>query len=133
MTATATGNPPLGQAAPPEPAPVRRRRRIRLPRASTTPGKLQLVEVALVVLCLAWGALAAFTISQHASAASNVGGTSEPISLDAQQMYQSLADAAVTVSTGYLYGRIGPFADRQRYQRDIAIAAADLRAVTSAN
>jgi len=48
-------------------------------------------------------------------------------------MYQSLADADVTVSTGYLYGRIGPFADRQRYQRDIAIAAADLRAVTSAN
>src|SRR5579862_4183376 len=133
MTATATGNPPLGQAAPPEPAPVRRRRRIRLPRASTTPGKLQLVEVALVVLCLAWGALAAFTISQHASAASNVAGTSEPISLDAQQMYQSLADADVTVSTGYLYGRIGPFAGRQRYQRDIAIAAADLQAVTSAN
>jgi hypothetical protein len=133
MTATATGNPPLGQAPPPEPALVRRRRRIRLPRASTTPGKLQLVEVALVVLCLAWGALAAFTISQHASAASNVAGTSEPISLDAQQMYQSLADADVTVSTGYLYGRIGPFADRQRYQRDIAIAAADLQAVTSAN
>jgi hypothetical protein len=133
MTATATGNPPLGQAAPPEPAPVRRRRSIRLPRASTTPGKLQLVEVALVVLCLAWGALAAFAISQHASAARNVAGTSEPISLDAQQMYQSLADADVTVSTGYLYGRIGPFADRQRYQRDIAIAAADLRAVTSAN
>ena len=69
---------------------------------------MKLVEVALVVLCLAWGALAAFTISQHASATSNVAGTSEPISLDAQQMYQSLADADVTASAGYLYGRTPP-------------------------
>lgn len=133
MTATVTGNPPRGQPAPPGPAPVRRRRRIGLPRASTTPGKLQLIEAALVVLCLAWGALAAFTISQHVSAAGNVAGTSEPISLDAQQMYQSLADADVTVSTGYLYGRIEPFADRQRYLRDIAVASADLQAVTGAS
>ena len=86
-----------------------------------------------MALCLAWGALAAFTVSQHASAADNVAASSEPISLDAQQMYQSLADADVTVSTAYLYGRIGPFADRQRYQRDIAIAAADLKAVTAAS
>jgi hypothetical protein len=133
MTATATGNPPRGQAAPPGRAPVRRRRRIGLPRASTTPGKLRLIQAALIVLCLAWGALAALTVSQHASAADNVAGSSEPISLDAQQMYQSLADADVTVSTGYLYGRIEPFADRERYQRDIAVATADLKAVTAAS
>jgi hypothetical protein len=133
MTATATGNPPRGQAAPPGRAPVRRRRRIGLPRASTTPGKLRLIQAALVVLCLAWGALAALTVSQHASAADNVAGSSEPISLDARQMYQSLADADVTVSTAYLYGRIGPFSDRERYQRDIAVAAADLKAVTAAS
>jgi len=133
MTATATGNPPRGQAAPPGHAAVRRRRRIGLPRASTTPGKLRLIQAALVVLCLAWGALAAFAVSQHASAADNVAGSSEPISLDAQQMYQSLADADVTVSTAYLYGRIGPSADRVRYQRDIAVATADLKAVTAAS
>ena len=130
MTATATGNPPRGQAAPPGRAPVRRRR-IGLPRASTTPGKLRLIQAALVVLCLAWGALAALTVGQHSSAADDVSGRSEPISLDAQQMYQSLADADVTVSTAYLYGRIGPFADRERYQNDIAVAAADLKAVTA--
>ena len=62
-----------------------------------------------------------------------MSGRSEPISLDAQQMYQSLADADVTVSTAYLYGRIGPFADRERYQNDIAVAAADLKAVTAAS
>src|SRR5215472_13210924 len=104
MTATTTGIPPQAQAPPPGRVPVRRRG-IRLPRASTTPGTLRLIQAGLVVLCLAWGALAAFTVSQHSSAANNVAGSSEPISLDAQQMYQSLADADVTVSTGYLYGR----------------------------
>jgi hypothetical protein len=133
MTATTTGNPPRGQAAPPQRVPGRGRRRIGLPRASTTPGKLRLIQAALVALCLAWGVLAAFTVSQHASAADNVAGSSEPISLDAQQLYQSLADADVTVSTAYLYGQIEPFADRQRYQRDIAVAAADLKAVTAAS
>jgi hypothetical protein len=133
MTATATGNPPRGQAVPPGRARVQRRRRIGLPHASTTPGKLRLIQVALVVLSLAWGALAAVTVSQHASAADNVARSSEPISLAAQRMYQSLADADVTVSTAYLYGRIGPFADRQRYQNDIAVATADLKAVTAAS
>jgi len=133
MTATATGNPPRGHAAPPGRVPARRRRRLGLLRASTTPGKLRLIQAALVALCLAWGGLAAFTVGQHASAADNVAATSEPISLDAQQMYQSLADADVTVSTAYLYGRTGPYADRQRYQRDIAVAAADLKAVTAAS
>jgi hypothetical protein len=133
MTTTATGSPPRGQAVPPGRVLARGRRRISLPRASTTPGRLRLIQAALVALCLAWGALAALTVSQHASAADNVAASSEPISLDAQQMYQSLADADVTVSTAYLYGRTGPFADRERYQHDIAVAAADLKAVTAAS
>ena len=104
-----------------------------MPRASSTPGKLRLIQAGLVVLCLAWGAVAAVMVSQHSSAADNVANSSEPISLDAQQMYQSLADADVTASTGYLYGRTEPFAYRQRYQHDIAVAAADLKAVTAAS
>ncbi len=108
-------------------------RRFRLPRPSATPGKLRLLLVGLVLVCLGWGALAALTVSQHASAADNASATSEPLSLDAQQLYQSLADADVTVSTGYLYGRTEPFADRQRYLRDIAAVTADLKAVTAAS
>jgi hypothetical protein len=115
------------QAAP------RARRRFRLPRASTTPGKLWLVRAGLVILCLAWGALAALMVVQHASAAHDVAATDESLSLDAQQLYQSLADADVTVSTAYLYGRTGPYADRVRYQHDIAVAADDLKVATAAN
>jgi hypothetical protein len=109
-----------------------RRRRPGFPRASTTPGKVRLIRAGLVAACLAWGALAALMVSQHASAAREATATSEPLSLAAQQMYQSLADADVTASTGYLYGRTPPFAYRQRYQRDIAAASADLKAVTAA-
>ena len=94
---------------------------------------LRLLLVALVALCLGWGVLAALTVAQHASAVSDAVGSSEPLSLDAQRMYQSLADADVTVSTGYLYGASQPYSGRQRYQRDIAAAAADLRSVTAAS
>jgi hypothetical protein len=52
-------------------------------------------------------------VGQHASAAGDAASVSEPLSLDAQQMYQSLADADVTASTGYLYGRIQPFPGQQ--------------------
>jgi len=110
-----------------------RRRRFSFPRASTTPGKVRLIRLGLVIACLAWGALAALMVGQHASAARDAASVSEPLSLDAQQMYQSLADADVTASTGYLYGRIQPFQGRQRYEHDIAVATADLKAVTAAN
>ncbi|HJY03257.1 MAG TPA: hypothetical protein VJ351_20830, partial [Streptosporangiaceae bacterium] len=96
MSTTVTGSPPRGQpgghtasrrrgsgvqAAP------QARRRFRLPRASTTPGKLWLVRVGLVIVCLAWGALAAVMVIQHASAAHDVAVTDETLSLDAQQIY----------------------------------------------
>jgi len=106
---------------------------LRLPRASTTPGKLWLARAGLVIGCLAWGALATLTVIQHTSAAHDVAATDESLSLDAQQIYQSLADADVTVSTAYLYGRTGPDQDRVRYQHDIAVAAADLKAATAAS
>jgi len=142
MTATVTGGTtatgstaPAGRAAGPGgPSPGHaRRRRVGLPRASTTPGKVRLVRAGLVILCLGWGALAALMVGQHASAAGDVVGTSEPLSLKAQQMYQSLADADVTVSTGYLYGATPPFKSRQHYLQDIAVATADLKAVTAAS
>src|SRR5579859_1152957 len=138
MSTTVTGSPPPGQTASHRRGSgaqggPRVRRRFRLPRASTTPGKLWLVRVGLVVVCLAWGALATLMVVQHASAAHDVAAADETLSLDAQQIYQSLADADVTVSTAYLYGRTGPYAARVRYQHDIAVAAADLKAVTAAS
>jgi hypothetical protein len=103
------------------------------PAKRSTPGTLRLLLVALVGLCLGWGVLAAITVEQHASAAASAVNSSEPLSLDAQRLYQSLADADVTVSTAYLYGSDQPVSARQRYSGDIAAAAGDLRAVTAAS
>jgi hypothetical protein len=95
-------------------------------------GTLRLLLVGLVVLCLGWGVLATLMVNQHASAASGAVGSAEPLSLDAQQIYQSLADADVTVSTAYLYGSQEPRASKLRYQQDIQLAADDLKVVTAA-
>ena len=105
MTATVTGSGTATRA----PARARRpaaRRWVAFPRASTTPGKVRLIRIGLVIACLGWGVLAALMVEQHASAAQDVAAVSEPLSLEAQQMYQSLADADVTASTGTLFNRL---------------------------
>jgi hypothetical protein len=110
MTATVTGGgtgtasgsgAASGTGTPPGSLPPARRAarpgRLGFLRASTTPGKFRLIRAGLVLGCLAWGALAALMVGQHASAARDAASTSEPLSLAAQQMYQSLvrADQAV--------------------------------------
>jgi hypothetical protein len=93
---------------------------------STTPTRLRLLLTGLLLACLAWGAVGAWTVLQHASAAQDVVSTSEPLSLNAQQMYRSLSDADVTATTAFLTGPDESLADRQRYTADIDQAATDL-------
>jgi hypothetical protein len=121
-----------GAPAAPQARPVTRPARRGLAalaskRAPTTaPATMQLLLAALVVLSAAWGGVGAWAVGQHASAAGNVIGSSEPLSLDAQQMYRSLADADVTVTTAFLSGPEVPLASQDRYQADITQAATDL-------
>ena len=98
-------------------------------RAGGTPAILRLLLVGLTAGSLAWGIVAAWTVSQHASAADQVVTRSEPLSLDAQQMYRSLGDADVTATTAFLAGPPEPLAVRQRFEADIAQAAGDLAAL----
>src|SRR6516165_3047806 len=98
---------------------------------ATTPGRLGLLLVGLVLLSLAWGVLAALTAEQHASAASDVVAVSEPLSLDAEQIYQSLSDADATAASAFLVGGLEPAADLQRYNADIAQAAVRIEAASA--
>ena len=88
--------------------------------------------IGLLLASLAWGAVGAWAVFQHASAAQDVVSTSEPLSLSAQQMYRSLSDADVTATTAFLSGPYEPLAARQRYAADIAQAATDLSALKNA-
>jgi hypothetical protein len=96
------------------------------------PGTLWLLLAILAGAALAWGALTAWTVSQHAAAAGDVVSASEPLSLDAQRMYQALSDADVTATTAFLAGPQQPLAARQRFQADITQAATELTALKSA-
>ena len=98
---------------------------------ATTPGRLGLLLVGLVLLSLAWGVLAALTAEQHASAASDVVAVSEPLSLDAEQIYRSLSDADATAASAFLSGGIEPAAARQRYNADITQAAIRIEAASA--
>jgi hypothetical protein len=104
----------------------------RLGRAggSTTPERLRLLLGVTVAVSLLWGAVAAWTASQRASAAGDLVSVSEPLSFDAQQIYQSLSDADATEAAAFLAGTEPPAA-RDRYLADIARAAAYLTAATA--
>jgi hypothetical protein len=97
----------------------------------TTPGRLRLLVGGLVLLSLAWGALAAFTAVQYQSAASGVVTTREPLSLAAQQIYARLSDANDAAATAFLTGGIEPAATRARYSSDITAASRGIESVTA--
>lgn len=99
----------------------------------TTPGKLRLLLIALVLACLAWGALAAFDVNQYSSAATGVVATGEPLTLDAQHIYQDLSDASDTEATAFLSGGLEPFSLRDRYLADINGAAAAIESASRDN
>ena len=114
------------------PAPVVRRAwwRSRLDGA-TTPARLRLLLALLILLSLAWGVLAALTADQHASAAADVVAVSEPLSLDAEQIYTSLSDADATAASAFLAGGLEPTVARQHYQADITEAAIRIEAASA--
>ena len=105
-----------------------RRRRLDL---TTTPGRLRLLVGGLVLLSLAWGALAAIAASQYAAAASSVVNVREPLSLDAQQIYSRLSDANDAATTAFLTGGLEPAATRARYLADIAAAGTGIENATA--
>jgi hypothetical protein len=118
--------------APEISAPAERggRWRSRLDEA-TTPARLRLLLALLVLLSLGWGVLAALTADQHASAAADVVAVSEPLSLDAQQIFTSLSDADATAASAFLAGGLEPAQARKRYQADITQAAIRIQAASA--
>ncbi len=98
---------------------------------ATTPTRLGLLLAVLVLFSLAWGVLAGLTASQHASAAADVVAVSEPLSLDAEQVFTSLSDAGATAASAFLSGGLEPAAARQRYEADITQAAIKIEAASA--
>jgi len=99
--------------------------------ARNTPARLRLLLAVTIAASLLWGAAAAWTADQRTSAAANVVAGTEPLSFDAQQIYQSLSDADATEAAAFLAGT-EPAAARSQYLADIARAETYLEAATAA-
>ncbi len=91
--------------------------------ATTEPGRLRIIGAVLALLVVAFGALAAWQVTERAAAARSVATGSEPLSADAAEIYRSLADANTTAATGFLTGGQEPRAVRRRYDGDVRTAA----------
>lgn len=94
--------------------------------AGTTPGRLGLAMVGLVVLSLLTGVIGLLSIQGKASTLDDLTTHREPFSAAAQQMYRSLSDADATAASAFLSSAVEPPTLRVRYQTDIAQAGAAL-------
>ncbi|HYS38721.1 MAG TPA: hypothetical protein VEO01_24130, partial [Pseudonocardiaceae bacterium] len=94
--------------------------------ASTTPGRLGIAMVGLVLLSLLTGVIGLLSISGRSSTLDDLVSHREPVSAAAQQIYRSLSDADATAARAFLTSAVEPADLRARYQNDIAQAGAAL-------
>lgn len=94
--------------------------------ATTEPGRLRIIGALLALFVVAFGAVAAWQMTERTAAADDVLNRSQPLSSDAADIYRSLADANTAAASGYLAGLQEKPAMREGYEKDIRTAAAKL-------
>ncbi len=105
--------------------PVTAVRRARTSAAST-PGRLFVMGVGLVVLALLTGVTGAVALQQKQATIDNLIAHREPVAAASQQIYRSLSDADAIAASAFLSGGTPPAALRDRYELDIAQAGSNL-------
>ena len=128
-------------AAPPEAPPGTGARRVlgspvsaarQITRsAATTPGRLTVIAVGLVILTVLTGLVGAIALRQKQTTIDNLIDHREPLAAAAQQLYRSLSDADATAASAFLAGGTEPADLRNRYEVDIAQAGAALAKASS--
>ncbi|GAA4952994.1 hypothetical protein [Actinoplanes utahensis] len=98
----------------------------RIRERTTTPRLYWLVATGLVLLGLATGAAAVAEVQNRSALITDVAEVSGPISVDAQTLYRSLADADTTAATAFLSSGGESAELRMRYLNHIARATASL-------
>jgi hypothetical protein len=94
--------------------------------AGSTPGRLFLVGVGLVVLALLTGIVGVVALQQKQATIDNLIAHREPVAAASQEIYRSLSDADASAANAFLYSGAPPPALRERYELDIAQAGANL-------
>ncbi len=93
-----------------------------------TPVRLRFAAVAIALLALLTGLVAALATTQRQSATSAAWQHAEPLMVTAQAIDTSLSDADTTAAASFLQGRVESAALRSRYQGDLNRAAAGVAA-----
>ncbi|NGY64998.1 hypothetical protein G7043_39400 [Lentzea sp. NEAU-D13] len=101
--------------------------------ARSTPGRLSLIVLVLVLASLASGALTTWSVVRQERALEDLATRSEPLSHAAQEVYRSLQDADATAASAFLSGGLEPAQLRERYEADIAQAQAALSVATASS
>ncbi|MCE6997516.1 hypothetical protein LZG04_22345 [Saccharothrix sp. S26] len=99
--------------------------------ARSTPGRLSLLALLLIVVGLLVGAVTAASVQRRSGALEALADRSEPLAFAAQEVYRAMADADATASSAFLSGGVESAALRSRYEADVAKAAAALSAATT--
>ncbi len=94
--------------------------------AATTPGRLSVALVGLILLSLLTGIVGIFTGQTRVNTLDDLAQQREPVSAAAQQIYRALSDADATAASAFLSGAVEPNNLRAQYNTDIAQAGAAL-------
>jgi hypothetical protein len=99
-------------------------------RLATTPGRLVLLAVLMLTGALCFGVVASLVEHSRAHAAEAARSETEPLLVQAVNLYAGLSDANATATTTFLRGGLEPPARRARYLRDLRFASASRAALT---
>ncbi|SEP40630.1 hypothetical protein [Amycolatopsis saalfeldensis] len=99
--------------------------------AATTPGRLSVIAVGLVLLSLLAGLVATLSAQNKDDTISGLIDHREPLAVAAQQVFRSLSDADATAASAFLSVGTEPPALRQKYEQDIAEAGSALAKAAS--
>ncbi|ROT28284.1 hypothetical protein [Micromonospora sp. HM5-17] len=99
---------------------------------SQTPGRLTAILAGVVALGLLFGATALVGVRQRADLVRGVTVRSGELLVAAQNLYRALSDADAITASAFLSNGLEPPELRERYQRDLADAAAALTVVSAA-
>ncbi|MEE6263244.1 hypothetical protein [Plantactinospora sonchi] len=119
------------QPAPSRPSPPGALQRLTAP-LHQTPGRLTAILATVVVLGLLTGLAALVGVRQRADLVHGVTARSGELLVAAQNLYRALSDADATAASAFLSNGLEPPVLRERYQRDLADAAAALTVVSAA-
>ncbi|MEU4428021.1 hypothetical protein AB0F81_45985 [Actinoplanes sp. NPDC024001] len=111
-------------ADPPRPGALRRIGQLR----HSSPGRLQLIQVTLLVLAVLTGLVAGLTAASATAGTSDLRDRAQPLLVEAETIYSALADADTTAAQAFLAGGLEPVRLTERYEADLARATTALTA-----